>query len=379
MDKKEFQLIEKCKSGNTNAKEQIYKKYAPVLLGICMRYIKNRMEAEDVLHESFIAIFENINQLKNTIAFEGWIKRITINNSLKHLKSKEHLFDFDAINEPFIDAFDKSDNKNIKERILQSEISQQDMLLVINNLPTGFRSVFNLYVFEKHKHSKIASKLGISVGTSKSQLLRARKLIQKNLYELVTEKEKNKKREQVLLTSFIVFMNNDLDYIDKLAHDKLNNFASNPITNAESIINNTNLATWSLKGKIASIINKKVIWYAAATVGASAASFIVVSNNNRSSHEPLKDTVTVVENNSFWVESDTNNKVNSLPLFDTLLNSEPNKKIKVGNIETNKTIEAKKNKKDTLNKKVYVKKVIKIKKRKILTDTIRRTDTLHLQ
>lgn len=282
MKKTEYQLIEKCKQNDTAAKEWLYKTYAPTMLGVCLRYIKNRMQAEDVLQESFITVFEKIHQLKSNDAFEGWMKRIVVNNALQFLKAQEHHKDVDDLNNRLKEEESDNDPKDIKEQILQLEITQEQMLAVINEMPVGFRTVFNLYVFEKLKHSEIAAQLNISEGTSKSQLLRARKHLQKNMLAMVQEKQKSRKREKVYLASFMLVMNDDLSYIDKLAQSRLEGFSVPPITGTEFIaqaaaVNSTSTVA-GVKAKIISVIGKKAVWLSSTVVATAGLATMLVTN-----------------------------------------------------------------------------------------------------
>ncbi len=376
MENKEHQVIEECKTGAASAKEWIYKKYAPIMLGVCLRYVKDKMQAEDILHESFITVFDKIEQLKDNKAIQGWIKRIIINNSLNYLKKKKYLLNVEDINENTVTNTDENDAKDIKERILQIDVSQNDMLSIINNLPTGFRTVFNLFVFEKLKHSEISEKLGISSGTSKSQLLRARKQIQQKLYELVLEKEKNKHRKKVVLSSFIITMNDDLSYIDKIAHDKLYGFTSIPAKGIENIINaGANTAQsgfWGMHSKLLTILSKNIITISSIVIGTVGITFLVLSGNAD------KTTQTKTQSN---IETPVIN------IIDTIINNDTidNLRTEPITVQTKQKPVTKQPKKESATVQVEdkpvtvkIKKVITIKKKKIITDTIRKTDTLRL-
>ena len=375
MDKKEYQLIEKCKQGDVNAKEWIYNKYAPLMLGVCLRYINNKAEAEDVLHESFIVLFNKIEQLKDNKSFGGWAKKIVINNSLQFLKKQNYDYNIDDVENIIIEQDSENESNSIKDRILSTDIYQEDMLSVINSLPIGFRTVFNLYVFENYKHSDIAKELSISEGTSKSQLLRARKLIQKRLYDLVLKKEKEKKKK-VLLSSFIVSMDNDYDYIDKLAHDKLHNYVSNPSFTPESVINSGATATKSslagAKSKLMSIIAKKAMWISTAVIGTTASVVYVTNNNNNHDIENsvqteipmIIDADSILNSEDFDLQNENKNKI------DNEENTNTNLIVKKSNKELNN-----KNSSNT-TKTVHIKKTVRIVKKKYIVDTLRVVDTL---
>lgn len=180
-------LLEQCKKGDRAAQTQLFKLYSPLMLGICLRYAKNRHEAEDVMQEGFIKIFSNIQKFRDEGSFEGWMKRIMVNTSLNHYyKAKKTISDknFDDIREIEIEALD--------DDLPKIRFSQKEMLNAIRQLPDGYKQIFNMYVFEKYKHREIAELLNISVNTSKSQLSKARVFLKNILFRL----EKKKKQSE---------------------------------------------------------------------------------------------------------------------------------------------------------------------------------------
>lgn len=148
------------------------------MLGICMRYCKRREEAEDVLHEGFIKVFSNVSKFRGEGSFEGWIKRIMINTSLSyyHASLKHHFLTGIEEMEDLAASYEE-------EGIYSNAPNRSELLGLIQDLPDGYRFVFNMYVFEDFSHKEIASMLGISVNTSKSQLAKARRRLQKKLEE----------------------------------------------------------------------------------------------------------------------------------------------------------------------------------------------------
>jgi len=133
---------------------------------ICLRYIKNSAEAEDLLVESFYKIFSKIDQYKGEGSFEGWMKRIVINEALMRIRKLSNLNLHVDIEKAY----------HLKEdSVAVSSINYDEIINLMNELPTGYRTVFNLYVIEGYKHREIAEKLGISINTSKSQLILAKK------------------------------------------------------------------------------------------------------------------------------------------------------------------------------------------------------------
>jgi RNA polymerase sigma-70 factor (ECF subfamily) len=166
------QLIQKCKKNDTKAQNELYKLFSSKLFSLCLKYSKNYVEAEDNLQDAFITIFEKISQYKYKGSFEGWLKRIVINTALQRYRSKGV---FNLVNEDNIEdvTIEIEDNDNIDIAFLLQSIQE---------LPNRYRLVFNLYVLDGYSHKEIAKRLGITTGTTKSNLARAR-LILKNKIE----------------------------------------------------------------------------------------------------------------------------------------------------------------------------------------------------
>lgn len=170
-------LIDQCKEGNPKAQFQLYNLYAKQMLNVSNRIVNNRMEAEDVLQESFINAFNGLNNYRGEASFGSWLKRIVINQSLNVVRKKKQFFE--EINDDTLgDHVDPEvDNEEV-------EYNVKDIHEAMQQLPDGYRVIFSLYMFEDLSHNEIAEQLAISVNTSKSQLSRARKkmkeLMQKN-------------------------------------------------------------------------------------------------------------------------------------------------------------------------------------------------------
>jgi RNA polymerase sigma-70 factor (ECF subfamily) len=179
-------LIKKAISRDSGAIEALYDTYAPKLLAICFRYSGNREDAEDILHDGFIKIIRNIHtfKIKSTGTFEAWMKRIMVNTALNMLRARikeQKNVDID----PLIDRLNFSDQDDADHDAPYHTIDQDQILTWICDLPIGYRTVFNMYVFEQYGHKEIAELLGISENTSKSQLLKARGLLRKKLNQMV--------------------------------------------------------------------------------------------------------------------------------------------------------------------------------------------------
>ncbi len=158
---------------------RIYQLFSPVLYGICLKYMKNEDDAKDVFQEAFVLVFQKISQYKFEGSFEGWMKRIFINKLIEALnKKKKETF--------FLDVFDPEKDIIEEEEAMEIiPISQEKLLEYIQALPDQYRMVFNLYVFEKMKHREIAVLLHISEGTSKSNLNRAKGILQKKILSVI--------------------------------------------------------------------------------------------------------------------------------------------------------------------------------------------------
>ena len=183
--KSDDQIIRGCMEGKRKAYSLLFETYAPVMLGVCMRYCKNRIDAEDVMQDGFIKVFGQIHKFRHEGSFEGWIKRIMINAAIDNYQSNlKHAFHEDVsemdqsselVENPYADD-DLPDEMNIPHKKLME---------MIQELPDGYRVVFNLFAIENFNHKEIATLLGISENTSKSQLLKARKALKKKIEALL--------------------------------------------------------------------------------------------------------------------------------------------------------------------------------------------------
>ena len=168
----EEEIIRGCQKEENIFQTILYEKYSSLLLGICRRYIKNNADAEDIMIHSFVKIFENIKKYTPTGSFEGWIKRITVNECLLFLRKNRLVFlDIDTIHQ----------NEFIEPEYDNDELNEKYILEMIHSLSTAYKTVFNLYVIEGYTHKEIAEILGITESTSKSNLSRARDILQKKI------------------------------------------------------------------------------------------------------------------------------------------------------------------------------------------------------
>lgn len=164
------QLIEKCKSNDTKAQGELYKLFSGKLFSTCLKYSRNYVEAEDNLQDAFLTIFNKIEQYKYKGSFEGWLKRVTVNTVLQRYRNEKV---FDIINENIIE--------DVEIEIDEEQVSIDFLLKSIQELPDRYRLVFNLYVLDGYSHKDIAEMLKINIGTSKSNLARARHILKQTI------------------------------------------------------------------------------------------------------------------------------------------------------------------------------------------------------
>jgi RNA polymerase sigma factor (sigma-70 family) len=163
------QIVAACRKNDKEAQFRLYRMLAPQLMGICLRYMRHREEAEDVLQDTFVKIFTNLAALKNESSFEGWAKRIAVNTALSALKYKKRItFDGDLskVEEEAADNFEND------------SLNTDELVSCLNTLPDGYRTIINLFLVEEYSHKEIAEKLGIRESTSRSQYSRALKALQ---------------------------------------------------------------------------------------------------------------------------------------------------------------------------------------------------------
>lgn len=167
----EKQLIRRAAKGNRAAQQTIFEKFSPKMLSVCRMYIKDLHFAEDVMVNGFLKVFSNLDRFEHRGSFEGWMRRIMVNESITFLRKKQFVVYDDGV-------LENNDKAEIQP---QQGIDVDHIQKMIDRLPEGYKMVFVLNAIEGYKHHEIAEMLGISVGTSKSQLSKARKMLQENL------------------------------------------------------------------------------------------------------------------------------------------------------------------------------------------------------
>jgi len=176
----EQKIIAGCLNGESWAQKKLYELHAPAMMSVCVRYVSNRETARDLLQDGFIKLFTKIDTYSGSGSFAGWIRRIFVTTALEYLRQKdalkqsESLDDYSySIENPDVSALDK--------------IAADDLLKMITELPPGYRTVFNLYAIEGYSHLEIANILKVSENTSRSQFMRARKLLQQKVQLLISD------------------------------------------------------------------------------------------------------------------------------------------------------------------------------------------------
>ena len=174
-DKSFKRLVKACLEGNREAQRTLYESLSPMMFPVCLRYMGSREEAEDVLQEGFVTLFSKLDSYSGAGSFEGWARKIFVNTALMQLRKNDVLKE----SEDLEGAWDISS----QDPTVIQNIGYQELLEIIESLPTGFRTVFNMYVIEGYSHKEIGEALGISENTSRSQLQRARMILQKKILE----------------------------------------------------------------------------------------------------------------------------------------------------------------------------------------------------
>ncbi len=173
----DIDIIKGCINNNALCQKSLFNRYASLLLGVCMRYARNKEDAEDILQDSFIKIFNKIGQFKGEGSFEGWMRRVVVNTALKKYSVSRYSKELSVEEVKDVTVADSNDVPAF------NHLTEKDLLVLIHNLPDGYRIIFNLYVIEGFQHDEIANMLGIQPGTSRSQLVKARQMLQREIIQ----------------------------------------------------------------------------------------------------------------------------------------------------------------------------------------------------
>ncbi len=155
--------------------QEVFRRYASKMMGVCLRYARHQMEAEDLLQDAFIKVYNNISKFEHKGSFEGWIRRIVVNTALKNYSKKSFTYEQIGVEE-------QPENSAPPE--VYAHLHEEELLKLVAALPDGYRVVFNLYAIEGYSHKEISEMLGCQESTSRSQLVKARKLLQAQILKL---------------------------------------------------------------------------------------------------------------------------------------------------------------------------------------------------
>ncbi|EGJ99511.1 MULTISPECIES: RNA polymerase sigma factor [Dysgonomonas] len=179
----ELQIIAGCKEQKREAQKMLYEVYARKMYSICLRYSSDQDAAQDLLQDGFMKVFANIDSFQDRGSFEGWLKRIFINLALENLRKKKSIIQTSDDVQNLPDVVDDS-----TEDEQMYKISEGELLKMVQDLPRGYSTVFNLYAIEDYSHKEIAEMMGISEGTSRSQYVRARNILQERVKQYIKER-----------------------------------------------------------------------------------------------------------------------------------------------------------------------------------------------
>lgn len=179
----ESDLIKGCIEGDRRMQEELYRRFSPKMYAVCLRYANNSEDAQDLLQEGFIKIFRNLHRFRAEGSFEGWIRRVFVNTAIEHYRKKSA--QLSSVSEKEENTIEDTDITAL------DSLAEKDILNLIQELSPGYKTVFNLYVVEGYSHKEIGEMLGISEGTSKSQLARAKAILQKKVAQYLSQTQKS--------------------------------------------------------------------------------------------------------------------------------------------------------------------------------------------
>ena len=173
-------LITRCKAGERKAQELLYKQFAAKMLGVCIRYATDKMEAEDMLQNGFIKVFKKLEDYRGDGSFEGWVRRIMVHSSIEYYRKHHKMVQM-------VDVTEMSNEPSVNPSAMVN-MNVKDLMGIIQQLSPGYKMVFNLYAIEGYSHKEIADMVGITEGASKSQLSRARTILKDMVLKMEDKK-----------------------------------------------------------------------------------------------------------------------------------------------------------------------------------------------
>lgn len=163
--------------------EELYKRFSGKMYSVCLRYANNSDDAQDLLQEGFIKVYRNLHKFRSEGSFEGWIRRVFVNSSIEHFRKRS--LQLSKVSDKEESTIEDGDITAL------DSLAEKDIISLIQQLSPGYRTVFNLYVIEGYSHKEIGEQLGISEGTSKSQLARSRSILQKKVSQYLSDTQKS--------------------------------------------------------------------------------------------------------------------------------------------------------------------------------------------
>lgn len=179
----ESDLIKGCIEGDRRMQEELYRRFSPKMYAVCLRYAGNSDDARDLLQEGFIKVYKNLHRFRAEGSFEGWMRRVFVNTSIEYFRKKS--IQLSSVSDKEENTIEDADISAI------DALAEKDIINIIQELSPGYRAVFNLYVVEGYSHKEISEMLGISEGTSKSQLARAKSVLQKKISQYLSDTKKS--------------------------------------------------------------------------------------------------------------------------------------------------------------------------------------------
>ena len=179
----ESDLIKGSIAGDRRMQEELYRRFAPKMYAVCLRYANNANDAQDLLQEGFIKVYKNLHRFRAEGSFEGWVRRVFVNTSIEHFRKKSA--QLSSVSEREENTIEDADITAL------DSLAEKDIINLVQELSPGYRTVFNLYVIEGYSHKEIGEMLGISEGTSKSQLARAKSILQKKITQYLSDTKKS--------------------------------------------------------------------------------------------------------------------------------------------------------------------------------------------
>jgi RNA polymerase sigma factor (sigma-70 family) len=179
----ESDLIKGSIAGDRRMQEELYRRFAPKMYAVCLRYANNTDDAQDLLQEGFIKVYKNLHRFRAEGSFEGWVRRVFVNTSIEHFRKKSA--QLSSVSEKEENTIEDADITAL------DSLAEKDIINIVQELSPGYRTVFNLYVVEGYAHKEIGELLGISEGTSKSQLARAKAILQKKVTQYLSDTKKS--------------------------------------------------------------------------------------------------------------------------------------------------------------------------------------------